>query len=95
MIAEKVGWLPIKVRTEYMTFVKVGQKPKTSEWHIVNNQSGYVLGSIHWYGAWRQYVVETYECTFNNKCLDTISEFLTKLNNEQSKRVAKPISPLV
>ena len=72
-----------KIRTKYMTFVKVGQKPKTSEWHIVNNESGYVLGSIAWYGAWRQYVVDTAEATFNNGCLDTISQFLTRLNDEQ------------
>lgn len=72
-----------RIRTKYMTFVKVGQKPKTSEWHIVNNESGFVLGSIHWWGAWRQYIVETNECMFNNRCLDTISQFLTRLNNEQ------------
>jgi len=72
-----------RIRTKYMTFVKVGQKPKTSEWHIVNNESGFVLGRISWYGTWRQYVVDTSEATFNNGCLDTISQFLTKLNNEQ------------
>jgi len=71
------------IRTKYMTFRKVGQKPKTSEWHIVNNESGFVLGRISWYGAWRQYVVDTNECTFNNSCLDTISKFLTQLNQEQ------------
>ena len=71
-----------RIRTKYMTFVKVGQKPKTSEWHIVNNISGFVLGRISWYSAWRQYVVDFAEATFNNSCLDTISEFLTKLNQE-------------
>jgi len=75
------------IRTKYMTFIKVGQKPKTSVWNIENNESGFVLGTISWYGAWRQYVVDTKECVFNKGCLDTISEFLTKLNNEQ--RAAK------
>ena len=72
-----------RIKTKYMTFVKVGQKPKTSEWHVINNSSGFVLGSIQWYGAWRQYVIFTNECTFNNNCLDDISQFLTRLNNEQ------------
>ena len=76
-----------RIKTKYMTFVKVGQKPKTSEWYIVNNESGHILGLIHWWGAWRQYIVETNECMFNNSCLNTISEFLTKLNNEQKVRV--------
>lgn len=71
-----------RVRTKYMTFVKVGQKPKTSEWHVINNNSGFVLGSIHWYRTWRQYVIETNECVFNNSCLNEISGFLTKLNDE-------------
>ncbi len=72
-----------RIRTKYMTFVKVGQKPKTSEWHIFNNESGFVLGRISWYGSWRQYVVDMAEVTFNNGCLDTISQFLTQLNNNQ------------
>jgi len=72
--------------TKYMTFVKVGQTPKTSKWHIINNESGFVLGFIHWYGAWRQYVVETNECLFNVGCLDTISQFLAELNDEQKAR---------
>ena len=72
-----------RIRTKYMTFVKVGQKPKTSEWHVVNNESGYVLGRIRWWGAWRQYVYETADAMYNNGCLDTISQFLTQLNNEQ------------
>ena len=72
-----------RIRTKYMTFVKVGQKPKTSKWNIVNNESGYVLGRISWYGAWRQYVVDTCEVTFNNGCLNEISSFLTMLNMRQ------------
>lgn len=72
-----------KIHTKYMTFIKVEQKPKTFVWHIQNNESGYILGRISWYGAWRQYVVDMSEAIFNNGCLDTISEFLTKLNKEQ------------
>ena len=69
-----------------MTFVKVGMKPNTSVWEIRNNESGFVLGEISWYSGWRQYVVDTKEAVFNNGCLDTISQFLTKLNTEQKSK---------
>ena len=71
-----------RIRTKYMTFVKVMQK-KTSRWHVINNESEYILGSIFWHWPWRQYVYSSNGALYNNGCLDTISQFLTSLNNER------------
>ncbi len=76
------------VHTKYMTFELIEQKPKTTVWQVKNNQSGFLLGVISWYGAWRQYIYEPISGTlFNNGCLDTISKFLTDLNNEQRSSI--------
>ena len=70
-----------------MTFKLAEQKPKTQIWHIVNNTSGFLLGIISWYGAWRQYVFSPEEgSTFNDDCLETIQTFLTALNNEHRRK---------
>jgi len=59
---------------------------KTQVWKVVNKSSGYTLAVIKWYGAWRQYVVEfdqPYVTTFNNGCLESVIQFLNRLNKEK------------
>ncbi|KKM82186.1 hypothetical protein LCGC14_1322110 [marine sediment metagenome] len=67
-----------------MTFKLADQKPRTQVWQLTNNASGLLLGVISWYGAWRQYAFNPVEgSTFNDSCLETIRDFLTKLNSGQ------------
>ena len=83
--AGRIVEIPV-VRTKYIYFEKeIDYKGKTERWTVCNNKSHEPLGLIQWCGAWRQYTFEPDDgaIIFNNGCLDTISEFLTKLNNEQ------------
>ena len=55
----------------------------------IRNKSDQCLGSIRWYGPWRQYVFDTNEDatpTFNNHCLQSIVDVLTHLNDEHKRR---------
>jgi len=88
--AGKIIAIPI-LRTKYMYFEKeIDYQGKTERWTVCNNKSHEPLGLIQWYGAWRQYVFEPDDGSiiFNNGCLDTISEFLTELNQKQRKPLA-------
>ena len=78
--------MPKEIKTKYMTFRLSGNKPKTTMWDVVNNDSQLRLGFIEWYSSWRQYVFMptiTFETTYNNGCLQTIADFLTELNQKQ------------
>ncbi len=58
---------------------------KTKRWLIRNKRSGAVLGSVGWYGSWRQYVFEPQshaDLAFSADCLDDISGFLKRANAE-------------
>jgi len=40
---------------EYIEFVRVEEKPKTSVWSCRNRKSGDELGIVRWHGPWRRY----------------------------------------
>ena len=73
-------------KTKWLRFFIVGRKPKTVCLEV-RNTSKQILGTIAWYGPWRQYcftptLTET-EIIFNNGCLKDIVDVLTHLNDEQ------------
>lgn len=45
----------ITTEYEYIHFIKLMQKPKTSVWACCNKKSETQLGLILWYAPWRQY----------------------------------------
>lgn len=52
-------------------------KRKTHTWHVLSARSGDVLGTIKWYGPWRQYCFEPAPVTtFNKECLGDIANFM-------------------
>lgn len=62
---------------EYIHFVEVERKPKTSVFELRNSRSGDRLGVVKWYPAWRQY------CYFPDRtqilsagCLADIQDFI-------------------
>lgn len=74
-----------RILTKYMSFKPVEQKPKTSVWHILNNNSDCLLGIIKWYPQWRQYCCFTNgEAVFNKGCLKTICDFIDELNSTKA-----------
>lgn len=62
---------------KYIEFIKVEQKPKTSVWECLNKAVGIPLGTIAWYGPWRQYCFcPEAECVFSSGCLADIQHFM-------------------
>lgn len=77
--------------TEFLSFYKIGDKPKTEVWAIDQRQGGARIGEVKWYGPWRRYVIHHEPGTHSDKkCLDEIALFLGKLMIEhKSKREAR------
>lgn len=75
-------------KTKWLEFLVVDEKPKTVVVHV-HNTSNQFLGSIRWYGTWRQYTYSPdpqAQLTFNNGCLQDIADVLTRLNNEHKEK---------
>ena len=72
--------------TKWLKFIVIAHKPKTIVMHVLN-KDGQFLGMIKWYGAWRQYtfVTPAMPLTFNNRCLQDITDVLTELNDAHKK----------
>ena len=73
-------------KTKWLEFIITDRKPKTVIIHVYNTSEQF-LGLINWYGAWRQYVFQPApQITFNNGCLQDITDVLTQLNKEHKKK---------
>jgi hypothetical protein len=79
----------VKTAYEYIYFEKSprARGAKTDTWAVRNKRSGDLLGSIAWYGAWRQYCfyATVAGCVFNKGCLADIQEFLEAAMEERRK----------
>lgn len=67
--------------TQYLVFAEDPRPAgkKTNRWRIRSRRSGDLLGTIAWYGAWRQYCFWPEPKTvFNVGCMTDINEFITK-----------------
>ena len=72
------------IDSKYMEFDKIGDTGKTEIWNILSKSSGFILGQIKWYGAWRQYCFfPSSQCVFNIGCMDDIKK---KINELKAKR---------
>ena len=78
--------------TKYLIFsVEKLQGKKTKLIRIINKSSYDELGTIEWYGAWRQYCfipTDHIETVWNNDCLTDIIFVINKLMKE--REVNKP-----
>ncbi len=71
--------------TKYLTF-KHAENPgrMTGVWHVLSAGSGAPLGTIRWYGPWRQYCFWPAAATiFNTDCLRTIEDRVATCNRVQ------------
>lgn len=65
--------------TEYLIFRTVPTEGarKTGMWAVLSRRHKNVLGTIKWYGAWRQYVFcPDPDTIFNRGCLEDINAFM-------------------
>lgn len=70
----------MKTHYQYIHFVKVEEKAKTSIWSCRNNRSGGELGEVLWYGPWRQYCFcPSAGTVFNVSCLNDVNSFINEL----------------
>lgn len=81
---------------EYIEVRKAPQDPRrrTPTYVVTNKHSGADLGTIQWYGPWRQFCFFPLAVTvWSNGCLDDVKDAISKAMDE-SRRVKKGLAPL-
>lgn len=67
----------MKTHFEFIHFVEIEKKQKTSVWSCRNTKSGDGLGVVLWYPQWRQYCFSTFPgIILSVGCLNDIVSFL-------------------
>ncbi len=73
---------------KYLRFIEIKSKPKTKVYLVWSKFSDDELGKIKWYPQWRNYCFfppHALDTVYSDRCLKSISEFITKLNDEHKK----------
>ena len=71
----------MKTENKYISIEKTASKNKTDIYAVINKSGQYPIGTIYWYGAWRQYCFDAYlDMVFNSECLELITDFLKDIN---------------
>ena len=69
---------------EYVHFVHVEDKTKTSVWSCRTNREKSELGLVKWYSAWRAYCYfPTVQAVYSSGCLSDIRDFIGTLMAER------------
>ena len=69
-------------KKKYIKFEVIQEKAKTKVYAVTNINTGLLLGTIHWYGAWRQYVLApscSLDTIWNTGCLQDVIDFINEL----------------
>lgn len=75
----------MRLRYNYVHFVEVVKKAKTSVWTCRNNRTGGELGRIRWYGPWRQYCYfPVTQAVYSKGCLADIAAFLKEVSDQHA-----------
>ena len=70
----------MKTQYQYIYFIKVDEKTKTSVWDCLSKKSTNLLGQVKWYCPWRQYCFYPEPDTvFNATCNEDINDFMSQL----------------
>jgi hypothetical protein len=75
---------------EWLRFDLIDNKPKTKIISVYSKSSECYLGSIKWNPGWRNYCFYPtiiFETVFSDRCLLSISEFITELNFEHKQHL--------
>ena len=79
----------------YLEFEDISDAPafkhKKTKTIAVNSKNNYfILGTIKWHGAWRQYIYEPSimegEIVYSNGCLKDIRDYITNLMNDRNRQ---------
>jgi hypothetical protein len=73
---------------EWLSFQLSERKPKTNVYDVVSKCSLCILGVIKWYPQWRHYCFfpnTLIKTVYSDRCLLSISEFITKLSLEKKE----------
>ena len=76
-----------KIR-KHLTFKIIEHKPKTKVYNVISNYDNSLLGSIYWYGKWRQYIFEPdilAKSIWSWDCLLEIVEFIQRIMKRNNK----------
>ena len=73
-----------RTASKYLSFELVHDTGKTKVYEISSKGHGFLLGTVKWYGRWRQYVIEPEPDTgWNKECLRDVALFLDTLMAER------------
>ena len=75
----------MKMLYKHIHFEFIEEKHKTKVWGCFNNSTGYKLGEVKWFSAWRRYCFFLYRSSagFNAGCLKDISDFIKQAESER------------
>ena len=77
------------LQSDYLVFEVEMFTGKTYVVVVRSRRTGFALGKIQWWGAWRQYVfAPAYDTVFNVGCMDDIKLVITHLHHLRSLRKA-------
>ena len=72
--------------SQWLVFEQSAHTGKTVIVQVLSKQHGNILGTIRWYGAWRQYAFYPVPDTlFNAGCLSDIEAHIRELMDVRSK----------
>ena len=77
---------------KWLEFIEIEQKPKTKVYSVMSKCSNDSLGQIRWYSRWRHYCffpITGYKTVHSDSCLNEISEFISKINEEHKTKNEK------
>lgn len=73
--------------SKYLEFNIIEEKPKTKAIAVYSKRNGEILGTIEWFGRWRQYAFFPENKTvFNTECLNDIKVYISKLMSERKNK---------
>lgn len=76
-----------QIESKYLEFNVIEKKPKTSVIAVYSKRSDIILGTIEWFGRWRQYAFFPQTGTaFNSECLDDIGTYIKNLMLERKNK---------
>jgi hypothetical protein len=77
---------------QYLGFTldeRASERRKTQVWNVRATRDYALLGTIKWFGRWRQYTFfPTEDTTFNPDCLRSIADFAALLTRRHRERRA-------
>lgn len=85
----------MSIKTKNLQFELSGQSKSglTSTWNVINRYNNTQLGTVGWYGPWRQYSFfpnPVLDLVFEKQCLRDIADFCESKTKEHDKRRREP-----